>query len=95
MAKMLSVYKAAGEAQAMIIKGLLESCGIPSIIRSGVAPSVHVFTINGLGEYTIMVNESDFEEAQHLIVHHSDSTPDATGKPDKPDIEPDQAPRQD
>ena len=68
MAKMRPVYKAAGEAQAMIIKGLLESCGIPSVIRSGVAPSVHVFTVDGVGEYSIMVNESDFEEARHLIV---------------------------
>ncbi len=86
MAKMRPVYKAAGEAQAMIIKGLLESCGIPSVIRSGVAPSVHVFTVDGVGEYSIMVNESDFEEARHLIVHHSNSTQDTVGKPDEPDI---------
>ena len=73
MAKLIAVYKASGEAQAMIIKGLLESHGIPCFIRSSVAPSVHAFTVDGVGEYTIQVAESDIEEARHLIIHDQTS----------------------
>ena len=73
MTKLVAVYKASGEAQAMIIKGLLESRGIPCYIRSNAAPSVHAFTVDDVGEYAILVNESDIEEARHLIIHDQTS----------------------
>lgn len=66
--KLVQVYKAAGEAEAQIIKGLLESNGIPCLLKSRVAPSVHVFTVDGLGEVKVMVKESMAEEAMRLIV---------------------------
>lgn len=65
--KLVQVYKAAGEAEALIIKGLLESSGIPCLLKSLSAPSVHVFTVDGLGEVKVMVKESMAEEARSLI----------------------------
>lgn len=65
---MVEVYRAAGEAEAMVIKGLLESNGIPCLLRSNAAPSVHVFAIDGMGEVKIMVRESGAEKAKRLIV---------------------------
>ena len=65
--KLVEVYKALGEAEALIIKSLLESHGIPSILKSHAAPSVHVFTVDGMGEYKIMVHESKAEEAKRII----------------------------
>ena len=65
--KLVEVYKAFGEAEALIIKSLLESNGIYSILKSNAAPSVHVFTVDGMGEYRVMVNESKAEEAKRLI----------------------------
>jgi hypothetical protein len=65
--KLVEVYKASGEAEALIIKSLLESNGIPSLLKSNAAPSVHVFTVDGMGEYRVMVNESKAEEAKRLI----------------------------
>ncbi len=65
--KTVEVYRAAGEAEAQIIKGLLESNEIPCLLKSHAAPSVHVFAINGLGEVKVMVRESRAEEAKRLI----------------------------
>ena len=56
-----------GEAEALIIKGLLESNGIPCLLKSHAAPSVHVFTVDGLGEVGVMVGESRAEEAKRLV----------------------------
>ena len=66
--KLVEVYRAVGEAEAQIIKGLLESNGIPCLLKSNAAPSVHVFTVDGMGEVKVMVKESRAEEAKKLIV---------------------------
>ncbi len=66
-AEMVEVYRARGEAEALIIKGLLDSNGIPCFLKSNAAPSVHVFTIDGMGEVGVMVRESRAEEAKRLI----------------------------
>jgi len=65
--KIVEVYRAAGDAEAQIIKGILESNGIPCLLKSHAAPSVHVFAIDGLGEVKVMVRESRAEEAKRLI----------------------------
>ena len=65
--KMVEVYRAAGEMEAQLIKGLLESNGIPCLLKSNAAPSVHVFAVDGLGEVGVMVRESRVEEARRLI----------------------------
>ncbi len=65
--KLVEVYKAFGEAEALIIKSLLESNGIACLLKSHAAPSVHVFTVDGMGEVKVMVNENRAEEAKRLI----------------------------
>ena len=65
--KMVRVYRAAGEAEAQIIKGLLESNGIPCLLKSNAAPSTHMFAIDGMGEVRVMVWESMAEKARELI----------------------------
>ncbi len=65
--RLVEVYRARGEAEANIIKGLLESYGIPCLLKSLAAPSVHVFAIDGMGEVRIMVNESTADEARELV----------------------------
>jgi hypothetical protein len=65
--KLVEVYRASGEAEALIIKSLLDSNGIHCLLKSHAAPSVHVFTIDGMGEYKVMVNENRAEEAKRLI----------------------------
>ena len=65
--KLVEVYRAASEAEAQIIKGLLESRGIPCLMKSNAAPSVHVFAVDGMGEVKIMVWKELAEEARGLI----------------------------
>jgi hypothetical protein len=66
--KLVEVYKARTEMEAQVIRGLLDSFGIPSVLRSNAAPSVHMFTFNGLAEVKVMVLESLADEARELIV---------------------------
>lgn len=70
---MIEVYRAVGEAEAQIIKSLLESYGIPSLLKSTAAPSVHAFAIDGLGEVRVMVWLSTADKARELIKGNSDA----------------------
>ena len=65
--ELVEVYKAAGELEAQVIKGLLESNGICCFLKSHAAPSVHVFTVDGMGEVKVMVWDSMAERARKLI----------------------------
>jgi len=65
--EMVAVYRAVGEMEAQVIKGLLESYGIPCLLKSHAAPSVHMLTVDGMGEVTVMVWESMAEKARKLI----------------------------
>ncbi len=64
---MAGVYTATGEAEAQVIKGLLESYGISCWLKSKAAPSVHMFAVGGMGEVKVMVAESMADKAKKLI----------------------------
>jgi hypothetical protein len=65
--KLVDIYHASGELEAQVIKGLLESNGIPCILKSDAASSVHAFTVDGMGEVKVAVLESMADEARKLI----------------------------
>ena len=65
--KMVEVYTARTEMEAQVIKGLLESFGIPSCFKSNAAPSAHLFTMDGMGEVKVIVLDSMAEEARRLL----------------------------
>ena len=67
MARLVEVYRASGELEALVIKGLLESHGIRAVLKSDAAFSVHAFTIDGMGEVTVEVMESLADEAREII----------------------------
>lgn len=71
--KMVQVYHARTEMEAQVIKSLLESYGIPCFLKSNAAPSVHTFTMDGMGEVRIMVLESLADKARDLIVSDNDA----------------------
>ncbi len=64
---MIEVYRAANEMEAQVIKSLLDSYGIPCLLKSNAAPSVHMFTIDGMGEVKVMVWEREADRARKLI----------------------------
>lgn len=43
------------QGEAMVLKSLFESEGIPAILRSRIAHSVHPFTVGAQGEVVIFV----------------------------------------
>ena len=65
--KLVEVYNAANEMEAQVIKSLLESFKIPCLLKSNAAPSVHMFTIDGMGEVKVMVWERVADRARKLI----------------------------
>jgi len=65
--KMLEVYRASGEIEAQVVKGLLESYDIPCLLKSLASPSVHTFAVDGMGEVGVMVWESMAEKAKSLV----------------------------
>ncbi len=65
---LVCVYDAANEAEAYIMKGLLESNGISCFLKSGSSLWYrHVSITGGLGNLNIMVKESDLETARRLV----------------------------
>ena len=64
---LVEIYKATNEMEAQVIKGLLESFDIPCFLKSNAAPSVHIFTVDGMGEVRVMVRDADLEKARQLI----------------------------
>lgn len=71
--EMVEVYTATGEIEAQVIKSLLESYGIPCLLKSNAAPSVHMFVVNGMGEVKIIVWKSMAEKARSLIEGKDDA----------------------
>jgi hypothetical protein len=69
--KLVEVYRARGDSEARLIQSKLESFGIPSMVKSNAAPSVVVFTVDGLGEYKVMVWEEFAEEAKGLLAEEA------------------------
>ena len=55
------------QTEAEIIKGLLESEGIPCYFRSQILHSVYPIFIDGLGEIKIFVRAEDLETAKALL----------------------------
>jgi hypothetical protein len=68
---MVEVYKAHNDMEAQVIKSLLESYDISCFLKSNAAPSVHLFTIDGMAEVKIMVLESLADKARELIVSNN------------------------
>ena len=67
------VYKARNDMEAQVIKSLLESYDIPCFLKSNAAPSVHMFTVDGMAEVRIMVLDSLADKARDLIVSDKDA----------------------
>jgi len=65
--KLVEVYKASGELEAQVVKGLLDSYGVACLLKSNAAPSVHMFAVDGMGEIKVMVFSSMAEKARKLI----------------------------
>ncbi len=64
--KMVVIYKAYGELTAQVIKGRLESEGIPVLIQNE-ALGTWGFTVDKLGEFRLLVPSDREQEALAII----------------------------
>ena len=64
---MTTVYRTAGLLQAEVIKGRLESAGIPVVLDYESAGRVIGITVNGLGEVRVLVPDGRAEDALELL----------------------------
>jgi hypothetical protein len=55
------------QAEALVVKSLLESEGIPTLLRSRFTHSLHPFTVGAQGEAAIFVPESEAGRARALV----------------------------
>jgi len=56
------------QAEAVVVKSLLESEGIPAFFRSRLAHSVHPFTVGSQGEVVVLVPPSELTRGRDLLV---------------------------
>lgn len=70
--KLVEVYSTYGELHAQIIRGKLESAGIRSIFKNDALGTLG-FTMDGLGEFKILVDERDEQAARELLEHEDQS----------------------
>lgn len=56
------------QAEAVVVRSLFESEGIPMLLRSHLTHSVHPFTVGDQGEVVILVPESEAQRARRLLV---------------------------
>jgi hypothetical protein len=64
------VYRAAGQLEAHIIKGKLESEGIPALLQY--ESEVFGLTVDGMGEVRILVPEPQAEKAREVIARREE-----------------------
>ncbi len=64
------IFRTRSDVEAQIVRGLLASHDIPSVVGSQLPPSVFPMAVNPLGEISIAVHPTDAEEAARLIESH-------------------------
>ena len=55
------------QAEAVVVKSLLESEGIPVLIRSRIPQSVYPFTVGAQGEAVLLVPRADADRSRRLL----------------------------
>jgi ribonuclease III len=64
------VFRTQSDVEASIVRGLLESHGVPIVVSSALPHSVFPLSVNTLGEVRISVHPDDAEEARRIIESH-------------------------
>lgn len=73
---LVEVYRC-DPAEALVVKSLLQSQGIPAVLRSRIAQSVHPFSIGDQGAVAILVRGKEAPRARRLFVRVTPRAPSA------------------
>ena len=55
------------QGEALVVKGLFESEGIPVLLRSRIPHSVYPFTVGAQGEVILLVPRADADRSRRLL----------------------------
>lgn len=55
------------QAEALVVRGLLESEGIPTLLRSRIAQSVHPFSVGSQGEIVVLVPAAEATRSRLIL----------------------------
>ncbi len=61
------VHRIWSDAEAQIVKGILELHGIPVFLDHDLSHSLYPLTVDGLGETRVLVPDSASEEARQIL----------------------------
>jgi ribonuclease III len=64
------IFETRSDVEASIVRGLLESHGVPSILSSPVAHALFPVNVNELGAVRILVHPGDADDARRIIESH-------------------------
>ena len=64
------IFQTWNDSEAELVRGILESYGIPCRIRSSISHQVYPFTMDGLGEIRLEIPSEAAEEARRIIEEH-------------------------
>ena len=70
MTDLVVIFRTHSDIEAQIVRGLLETHGVMSVVSSDVLHSVFPMSVDGLTEVRIAVHASEAEEAQRIIDGH-------------------------
>ena len=77
--KLVTVYEAQGMLAAQIVKGRLESAGIPAMLKYEAVGQVYGLTVDGLGLVRVQVPAAFADDA--LVALEADDAEDAANSP--------------
>ena len=63
----VEVTRLRDQAEALVVKALLDAHGIRAALRTHVAPSVHPFTVGDQGEVRVLVPPESLADARRLL----------------------------
>jgi ribonuclease-3 len=73
--ELVVIFRTHSDIEASIVRALLESHGITSLVSSDIPHSVFPLSIDGLGEVRLAVHRDHVEEAQRVIDAHRVDVP--------------------
>jgi hypothetical protein len=64
----VEVRRCPHQAEALVVRSLLESEGIRVVLRSKLAQSVHPFSVGDQGEIVVLAPEQDAPRARSILI---------------------------
>jgi hypothetical protein len=69
--RLMEARRCRDQAEALVVRGLLESEGIRVVLRNGLAPSVYPFSVGDQAEVVLLVAAADLRRARAVLARRA------------------------